>query len=150
MDQNRPSPRGASVLTEAERAELADLGTDDARRLHLIWLANFADRSVGEAVLARGPLYGIERNEEVVRAVGSDLRTRIGHDFDRELAGLEVPVLVLHGAEDHNLQAAERLARALPRPTLRILPCTAHVPWLEDPAGVSAAVRSFMAELAEP
>jgi proline iminopeptidase len=150
LDRNRPGPRNASVLTEAERAELADLGTGDARRLHLIWLANFADRAAGEAVLARGPLYGFERNDEVVRAVGSDLRTRIGRDFDRELAGLEVPVLVLHGDEDHNLLAAERLARVLPRPTLRILSRTAHVPWLEDPAGVRAALRNFMDNLPEP
>ena len=61
----------------------------------------------------------------------------------RELRTLDVPALVVHGAEDPWLPArtAQAYAALLPQSELLEVPGAGHWPWLEDPALVGRVLR---------
>lgn len=64
-----------------------------------------------------------------------------------ELAGLDVPVLLLAGGVDAlpSPAAAEKAARLFPRSSVVVQPGAAHYPWLDDPAFFRDAVTDFLA-----
>jgi pimeloyl-ACP methyl ester carboxylesterase len=64
------------------------------------------------------------------------------------VAGILVPVLLLHGGADAIVPpgAAEALAAALPRARLARWPGLGHAPFLSRPREVAALVRDFLAE----
>ncbi|TDO29815.1 pimeloyl-ACP methyl ester carboxylesterase [Kribbella sp. VKM Ac-2527] len=70
---------------------------------------------------------------------------RLWLDFT-DLAEIRQPVLFLWGAHDFlgDLTFAQRVVTALPNATL-IPAGTGHLPWLQDPAAVAAAIQSFSA-----
>jgi proline iminopeptidase len=64
-----------------------------------------------------------------------------------ELAGLDVPVLLLAGGVDAlpSPDSVEAAARLFPRATVVVQPGAGHYPWLDDPAFFRGAVADFLA-----
>ena len=79
-----------------------------------------------------------QRAEEAVwRSLG-------GYDLLRQLAALTVPAMVVHGREDPiPVETARDTARAL-RAELVELDACGHVPYVEAPAALFAALRRFL------
>ncbi len=70
------------------------------------------------------------------------------YDLREELAGMQVPTLVLAGDEDDGvLDANLMLKRTLPRAGLAVLPRTGHVSNLEEPELFNHLVERFLAEV---
>ena len=70
-----------------------------------------------------------------------------GPGLDDELACVDVPTLVVYGSADSRYtgrEAAERLARTISGARTVQLERAGHWPFLEDPEGFQAAVRSFL------
>ena len=67
-------------------------------------------------------------------------------DLRAELAGVDIPVLVLVGAQDEATPPAmsHELAAGLPDARLEIIPGCAHVPQLQAPALFLAAIADFL------
>jgi 3-oxoadipate enol-lactonase/4-carboxymuconolactone decarboxylase len=67
-------------------------------------------------------------------------------DFSHSSAGLRVPALVIVGESDQStpVNAAEALARTIPGAGLTIIPHAAHIPTVEQPQAVAAAMLSFL------
>jgi proline iminopeptidase len=85
-------------------------------------------------------------NFEANRALMADTRAEV-LTFRSALPSLDVPVLVLHGRYDPRPhRGASEVAALLPRSHLQLLD-TGHSPWLEDPAGTSAVLRAWLAEI---
>ena len=81
--------------------------------------------------------------EGVVGALGA-MRDR--PDSTPDLENLDVPVLVIHGAEDQLIPRteAEAMAQALPDATLAIAADAGHLPNLEQPEFFNETVRDFL------
>ena len=64
------------------------------------------------------------------------------------LADLDLPALVIVGAEDRVTppEEARALATALPRAQLVVVPNSGHTPTLEQPAAVGAAMATVMSD----
>ena len=66
-----------------------------------------------------------------------------------EVAGLDIPTLVLVGAEDETMRPqCERLAEVIPGARLEVVAGTRHSPQLEDPERCWAALSRFLDDLA--
>jgi 3-oxoadipate enol-lactonase / 4-carboxymuconolactone decarboxylase len=67
-------------------------------------------------------------------------------DLSRTTAALRVPTLVIVGELDPStpVAAAEALRDAIPGARLAVIPRTAHLPLVEDPDAVTAAIRAFL------
>jgi pimeloyl-ACP methyl ester carboxylesterase len=68
-------------------------------------------------------------------------------DSTPDLPGLTMPVLIVHGAADATIppSEAEAMHAALPLATLVLVPAAGHLPMLEAPDAVTAALRAFLA-----
>lgn len=78
--------------------------------------------------------------------VGALAAMRDRPDSTPDLAGLDVPALVIHGEEDQLIPRAEAeaMAAALPQSRLVILGDAGHLPNLEQPEAFNDAVREFL------
>lgn len=87
-------------------------------------------------------------NREVNVALGEDFRRHAsGDEFLASLRQMERPVLALHGARDlRPMWAVEKLVEQLPNARLVKLSC-GHFPWLEAPAELRRALRTFVSEV---
>ncbi|UED83094.1 alpha/beta fold hydrolase [Streptomyces profundus] len=113
----------------------------------LQWSADYADR---ERALALA-----EASATPWFAVNHACNTTIGAEVDRvsgtpelraECERLDVPVLIVHGAEDIRPNTAlDSLAEALPRVSRTLLDGAGHLPWVEDPNGFRSTVGDFLA-----
>jgi len=67
-------------------------------------------------------------------------------DSTPDLAGIDVPVLVIHGADDQLIprSEAEAAAKALPDATLAVAGDAGHLPNLEQPDFFNETVRAFL------
>ena len=69
------------------------------------------------------------------------------YDWRRLAGALQVPTLVVHGAEDPMpLAGSEEWARAFPRGRLVVVPEAGHYPHAEQPERFFQAVEAFLAE----
>lgn len=86
----------------------------------------------------------LETSEDGI--VGAQAAMRDRPDSTPDLAGLKVPVLVIHGEEDQliPLAEAEAMAAALPMSRLEVIPGAGHLPNLEKPQEFNDAVREFL------
>lgn len=86
-----------------------------------------------------------------LRHAREDLVTRAA-DYRRAIAGLDMPVLLVHGRQDRVIPAEScRLAAAaLPRAEVRWLDECGHFPHLERPAEVNDWLGEFVAERPAP
>ena len=70
-------------------------------------------------------------------------------DLTKELARVTCPVLIVHGREDPIPLASSRVAaHALPDARLEVLDGSGHVPYVEAPEELFAALRRFLEETA--
>jgi pimeloyl-ACP methyl ester carboxylesterase len=69
-------------------------------------------------------------------------------DVTRLLSEINVPTLVIHGAQDAvvPLETGRMLADNIPRARLIVIPDAGHVSNQEQPAAFNAAVRRFLAD----
>lgn len=70
-------------------------------------------------------------------------------DATPTLAEIQVPTLVVHGADDQVIPVAEaeKLQAGIPGARLQVLPDAGHLLNLEQPAAFNAAVRAFLESL---
>lgn len=68
-----------------------------------------------------------------------------------QLAGLDIPVLVIVGAHDvpYIQAAADHMVKELPSARKVVIPDAAHLPNMEDPVRFQQAVTSFLEELTQ-
>jgi len=95
----------------------------------------------------------------LLRAMAARVGGHVGSAQARALAGREdawdrlgaltMPALLLWGEDDAAIPVAvgRRLAGALPNARLQTFPACGHLPTLERPAEVAAAVRDWLAAL---
>jgi pimeloyl-ACP methyl ester carboxylesterase len=86
----------------------------------------------------------LETSEDGV--VGALTAMRDRPDSTPDLASLDIPTLILHGAEDQLIPVteAEAMVEALPRAQLVVVPDAGHLPNLEQPDFFNDAVREFL------
>jgi pimeloyl-ACP methyl ester carboxylesterase len=117
------------------------------------------DRFV-ELVLERPPPVGraVIRHVITQRARRADALNRLFRGFvtaggeagvPRELGGVAVPALVIHGEQDRIIarQTAEDLVAALPRAELVVMRGVGHAPQLEAPRTTARLVERFIARI---
>ena len=65
------------------------------------------------------------------------------------LAEINIPTLVIHGADDQivPLDEARQMAAAIPKAKLDIIPDAGHLPNLEKPDHFNASIRNFLVSL---
>ena len=70
-------------------------------------------------------------------------------ELKKRAAALGIPTLILHGRHDPlPLEWAEELASTLPRSRFVVLENSGHVPFVEEPEPLMAAIRPFLRECA--
>lgn len=139
-------------LSSDQRRREAELGGRDRspdeevewRALH--WLPDLAHPDRAEALAHATAM--AEATGPICWEANRGLRTALdGHDEDAVLdrcRRLDVPALLLHGAEDPRpAWALDALAAALPQAEVVVVPGAGHRPWVEQPAAVGAAVRGW-------
>ena len=86
------------------------------------------------------------RESSVAGVVGALAAVRDRPDSTPDLAELDVPALVIHGAEDQLIprSEAEAMAAALPDVTFAVADGAGHLPNLEQPEFYSDTVREFL------
>jgi len=71
------------------------------------------------------------------------------YDLRKGLQTVQCPTLVIHGRLDPiPLESSEQAARALPHARLVVLDGSGHVPYVEEPDALFAAIRRFLDETA--
>jgi pimeloyl-ACP methyl ester carboxylesterase len=76
---------------------------------------------------------------------GVQLKRPTMYELEPKLRKLQVPTLVLVGAEDAPaLEPSRFLARMIANATLKVLPATGHTLQLEEPEAFNAAVLDFV------
>ncbi len=92
----------------------------------------------------RGLLFAQGKPDGIVLSNGLDILLTC--DLRGEIAGVTVPVLIMHGSSDRLVPvcAAEWLAQTLPNGSLRTLQGASHAPFLSHPAEFEAAISSFL------
>jgi proline iminopeptidase len=137
--QEETRRRRLARLTEAERAELAQLEPASARFAQLMWSTDFADRRRAP----EQPLYAFPRNDEVFDAVTRSHRAVL--DAGVDAGALAAPLLVVHGAHD-GPERARAVAEQAPRGRYVELRDSGHSPWLEEPDELGRALREFLSD----
>lgn len=111
----------------------------------LQWTADFADPATARAHAERMATPWFPVNDEWHDAVDGHAGEAVRAAECRALA---VPTLILDGAQDLRPRwAVDSLADALPVVERVTLPDAGHVPWLERPEPVRAALAAFLAGL---
>ena len=138
-------PRTMSAQTLGTMLGLASLGPKEAAR-----------RGLAEAT---SPAYRAEKPEEfeeIVRwrisdspslaAYSQQLAAGAHFDASREVRDIYAPTLVIHGADDNLVPAANAaaLAGALPNAALRVFDEAGHLVFIEKAAGVNRQISAFL------
>jgi proline iminopeptidase len=126
----------------------AFIAPDEERRwAHLSWRMDFADPA-STPDFDREPLFAFPPNYEVNRALNEEMEAwSESVDILAELGSIEAPALFVHGSGDPRPEASS-VAAALPQGRLVTIEAAGHLPWMERPEEVAAAIRPFLAELA--
>lgn len=114
---------------------------DEQRWANLSWRVDFADPRMAEQ---HAPLFHFPVNHEVNRALNQEMDWwDATGEILAQLALIEVPVLLLHGARDPRPPAVS-VAEALPHAELVVIPDAGHFPWIERPDDVRSTLRPFL------
>ena len=147
--------------------ERADLRLSDAQRLRrdelelldrtpaeeheyrtLCWAPDYADPSTAFELAAAEAASPFAANYECNDVLNAESKTWEEDDLIARCRRLDVPALILHGAEDTRpVWAVDSLVAALPRSELRIIPRAGHLPWVEAPNEVEHAIGNFIQDL---
>jgi proline iminopeptidase len=114
----------------------------------LQWSADFADHSTAlrHAERLATPWLGI--NHDCNQTVSAEVKQELSNnDFARQCRGLDIPVLIVDGAEDIRPRwAVDSLYQALPDAERVSLAGAGHLPWVEHPDDFGRTVSSFLAD----
>jgi 2-succinyl-6-hydroxy-2,4-cyclohexadiene-1-carboxylate synthase len=144
------------IVDPAERA--ARLAADQrlAQRIVEIGVESFAEEWMAQALFASQQAIPAARREKAraIRVANSaaGLASALGgfsvgrqEPIQTRLGELTMPVLLATGEFDLKYRAfSEQMARSIPGSQLRIIPGSGHAPHWENPAAMSACVRSFL------
>ncbi|WP_077529186.1 alpha/beta fold hydrolase [Vreelandella utahensis] len=88
------------------------------------------------------------RNRDINQKIFEDLEADREEDFRTTLRRIQAPTLVLWGADDRIIDAANAplVAEAIPNSRLEILEDIAHMPMIEAPAKTAALMRALISE----
>jgi proline iminopeptidase len=144
--------RRLSAEQRRRRDELKDRRRNEAEEREwrtLNGAPDFADRE-GSLDLAATQYASdlLPINYECNAALGAETKTWREDDLLAHCQMLDMPVLLVHGAEDPRpAWALDSLIAALPRAELRLLDGVGHMPWVEDLDGLRSVVRAFLRSL---
>ena len=144
-------------LSPTDRARFADLRSRTELTANEEWEQTFLHTLCDLGVRSRRAEVAdqmLDRRFRTARHVNAGLNADIKTLSEEELAmrcrTLDVPVLVVAGEEDPRPPyAMDSLVAALPRAELVVMPGVGHLPWLEDPEGLRALLRQFLASVAD-
>ncbi|GIJ23884.1 alpha/beta fold hydrolase [Micromonospora lutea] len=129
---------GAHARTPAEQRE----------RAVLQWSADFADQDTAlrHAQHMATPWLGI--NEDCNQALNAEVKQELrGSDLIVQCRALDLPVLIIDGAEDIRPRwAVDSLHEALPNSRRLSLAGCGHLPWVENPLDFRQAVTTFLTQ----
>jgi len=115
------------------------------------FLDSFVPNLVGPSTMARAPRFVAELRTLAVEVpphvlVGCLEGMRERPDSCSALGGLDVPTLVIVGAEDSLIPAAsaEAMAHTLPRAELAVVPESGHTPSVERPIVTGEMIATFL------
>ena len=140
----------AGVLNRWSHLRLKDRTAVEERELcALTWMTDYADPSEGrwhaEAMLADGFL----PNYEVNLGLSAEMNARDEDSMIERCQSLNVPVFVIHGAEDPRPPSAiASLFGALPSCECVVIDGAGHLPWVERPGEFARVAREFVSRLA--
>ncbi len=66
------------------------------------------------------------------------------HDYTNALKGVDAPVLIIHGQNDMQSEAASRTYEIFPNSTFKVVENTTHFPFEEQPEAFAAIVGEFL------
>ncbi len=141
----------AGIEDESERAARRARDETLARRIEHLGVAAFLEEWLAQPLFATLPRDAAERATRSTDAAGlADSLRRAGTGTQAwlldDLAGLDVPTLLVAGGRDAKFVAAgTRLATAMADARLVVLDGLGHAAHLEDPAAVASVVRDFLA-----
>jgi proline iminopeptidase len=132
----------AARIPELEAGSAAD----QREAAVLRWTADFADRGRARELAGSMATPWFPVNREANRTINTEVKaTWREPELVAACRGLDVPTLILDGAEDIRPRwAVDSLAEALPDVTRVTLAGVGHIPWLEAPAATAAALRDFL------
>lgn len=146
-----------ALTRNGSRAAFDDLGAGAAHLQGMLrsdFDTQYAASQAFVAAMTRAPLEPAERERLLAMAMMTPpyvrhalAARRVEHD--ETLRGLELPTLIIHGAEDQIVRpaAAERVAGLLPGARLELWEGVGHAPFLEAPERFGAALAAFAAPL---
>ena len=142
-------------LTAAQRRRRDELkgrersGAEEREFRTLSGAPDFADR--GRALELAAAQYAADPfpfNHECNAALNAETKAWEGPERLVECRALDVPVLVVDGAEDPRpTWALDGMVEAFPRAERIVLPGVGHLPWVEDPEGFAAVLRGFLSRV---
>lgn len=127
-------------------ARWRQLPKSDPERAILQWSADFADRERALEHARRLADPWFEINHECNAALNAETgRTWGTPELRTACASLDVPVLIIDGAQDIRPRSAvDSLEEALPRVRRVVLPKAGHLPWVEVPEGFLDALGAVL------
>lgn len=128
-----------------------DRSAEEEQELRVLtWHPDFADRArARELAAAEDRPFPINRDANA--ALVAELRAVPEAELARRCRTLQVPVLVVHGAEDPRpVWAPDTMVQALPDARVEIVPGAGHLPWVDAPARTATVLRAFAADLRRP
>ena len=124
FQQRQPQAIGA-MMGMAFRTQFTDPGKADLLELY-----------IPDDYVARSEQFG---------AMGAELAD---FDFHAELATVDVPTLVLYGADEPGTTlGGTAIAEAIPDATLEIIPAAGHFPFIENATVCLATIRDFLSQI---
>ncbi|WP_236794822.1 alpha/beta fold hydrolase [Amycolatopsis sp. GM8] len=84
-------------------------------------------------------------NDDYEAALTADTEAISEHALAEAYRALDIPTLLLHGAEDlHPPEVTDGLLAALPKAHRTVIDGAAHYPWLEQPEPTATTLREFL------
>lgn len=150
-----------ALLTPSEQRQLADLLAqlsvvqgvefDAVERAYceLSWSTDIADRSRSRELARQLFVDGLHINFQVNRVLGKDGdRFTQQSNMIEQLATLQIPTLVIHGALDPRpARVVQHFAQCIPSASYVELPNVGHLPWIEQPELLRGVLRPFLIPL---
>jgi pimeloyl-ACP methyl ester carboxylesterase len=141
-------------------ARLAARQPELVRALVLVAPVGIPSRSLAHHVLSLGNMLRLSNSRFLALLVGDALRAgpvslirgawhAVGEHLGEELEAIVAPTLLVWGRQDPlvPMEVAQEWQRRLAHSRLEVLPHAKHVPMLEAPSELAAAVDRFLSEL---
>jgi proline iminopeptidase len=126
-------------------ASTARTPAEEREHLLLAWSTDYVDPAQSAERVTRMLDEGFPVNYECNREINAETYTWSEDATLAQCRSLDVPVLIVHGADDPRpAWATDTLLEALPRSRRVIIDGAGHLPWVERPGEVRTALRSFL------